>query len=57
MGYWKSWADFVDMGGRGFYVWASFGFVLALIVIELVMIRLRKQAALKASSELDKDHA
>jgi heme exporter protein D len=51
MGYWKSWADFVDMGGRGFYVWASFGFVLALLIVELMLIRARQQAALKAVSD------
>jgi heme exporter protein CcmD len=36
-----NWAEFFAMDGRGFYVWASFGAFLALIVIEIVMVRLR----------------
>lgn len=36
-----SWATFFDMGGRGFYVWGSFGAFLVLIVIEIIMVRLR----------------
>jgi heme exporter protein D len=36
-----NWATFFDMGGRGFYVWGSFGAFLLLIVIEIMMVRHR----------------
>ncbi|MEI6738270.1 MAG: heme exporter protein CcmD [Pseudomonadota bacterium] len=36
-----NWADFFSMGGRGFYVWGSFGAFLFCIIIEIVMVRLR----------------
>jgi heme exporter protein CcmD len=36
-----NWAEFFSMGGRGFYVWASFGAFLLLLVIEIVLVRLR----------------
>ena len=36
-----NWADFFSMGGRGFFVWGSFGAFLVAVIIEIVLVRLR----------------
>ncbi len=36
-----NWAEFFSMGGRGFYVWGSFGAFLGCVAIEIVMVRMR----------------
>ncbi len=36
--YWHSFADFLAMGGYGFYVWGSFGLTAAIMVIEPIMV-------------------
>ena len=33
---WASFADFISMGGRGGYVWGSYGVTVVCIVLELV---------------------
>ncbi len=48
--YWNSFADFVAMGGYGFYVWGSFGLTVAIMAVEPVLVgrRLKNtQARLK----------
>lgn len=48
--YWNSFADFVAMGGYGFYVWGSFGLTVAIMAVEPVLVRRRlknTQARLK----------
>ncbi len=40
-----NWAEFLSMGGRGFYVWGSFGAFLACVVIEIIMVRVRVNRA------------
>ena len=42
---WGSWADFWAMGGYGFYVWGSYGAVVAVIAIELWLLRARRSTA------------
>ena len=49
--WWKSWADFWAMGGHAFFVWMSFGALLAAIVVEMVSLRLRRKRALAAIEE------
>ena len=44
---WGSWSDFWGMGGYGLYVWGSYAVTAALIVVEVVMLRLRRRAALE----------
>jgi heme exporter protein D len=41
---WKSFADFIHMGGYGFYVWGSYFFTALCIAIELLVLRLRGKA-------------
>ncbi len=36
-----NWAEFFSMGGRGFYVWGSFGVFTVAIVLELVLLNRR----------------
>ena len=45
MGWAADWATFVDMGGRGGYVWGSVLVVLALLGAEGLQLVLRRRAA------------
>lgn len=45
---WNSWSEFFAMGGYGFYVWGSFGVTFACMVIELAILKSRRNAALRA---------
>ncbi len=41
---WNSWQAFLSMGGKGAFVWGSYGVTLVLVVLELVLLnRHRKQ--------------
>jgi len=40
-----NWAEFFSMGGRGFYVWGSFGVFALAIAIEIVLLRFRTARA------------
>jgi heme exporter protein D len=42
---WSSWAEFWSMGGRGSYVWGSYGLVAVLVVAEIIAVRLRGKQA------------
>lgn len=35
---WGSFSNFIDMGGRGFYVWGSYLITLICIVLELGLL-------------------
>ena len=45
--HWKSFSDFLAMGGYGFYVWGSFG-VTALIMLIEPLVAIRNQKTLIA---------
>jgi heme exporter protein D len=36
-----NWAEFFSMGGRGFYVWGSYGAFAIAIIVEIVLLRAR----------------
>ena len=36
-----NWAEFFSMGGRGFYVWGSFGAFALAVIVELLLLRSR----------------
>ncbi|WP_153130103.1 heme exporter protein CcmD [Dechloromonas hortensis] len=36
--HWNSFADFLAMGGYGFYVWGSFGATALIMAIEPIMV-------------------
>ncbi|MBK9217326.1 MAG: heme exporter protein CcmD [Pseudomonadota bacterium] len=55
---WQSMSDFFAMGGRGFFVWGSYGVSFALIVAELWLLRQRHRssfARLYSLQQLEKD--
>ena len=43
---WASWSDFFAMGGYAIYVWGSYGVAAGMIVVEIILLRGRKRAAL-----------
>ncbi len=45
---WASIDEFIAMGGYGFYVWGSYAVTVACIVLELVVIKARRNTALRA---------
>lgn len=56
--YWNSFADFLAMGGYGFYVWGSFGVTAAILIVEpIVAVRSRKSlvARLKRQARADRN--
>ena len=44
---WSSWSEFWSMGGYGFYVWMSFGAALAGVAVEVILLRLRHEQAMR----------
>lgn len=44
---WESWSAFWDMGGRGFFVWGSYGALLIALVAELLSLRSARNRALQ----------
>ena len=49
--YWSSWSEFWAMGGHAFFVWMSYGALLVAIVVEIVLLRIRRNRALTAIEE------
>lgn len=57
-----NWAEFFSMGGYALYIWAAYAVALAVIVIEVVLLMLRRRNILRflgrsrgASSPLGSD--
>jgi len=44
---WASWSDFLAMGGYALYVWGSYGVVFGLLVMEIVLLILRKRGIVR----------
>ena len=42
---WVSVSEFFAMGGKGLYVWGSYGVTFAVIAIEIALLALRRRAA------------
>ncbi len=40
---WASWNDFFAMGGYGLYVWGSYAVTLVLMVVEIILLAMRKR--------------
>lgn len=45
---WESWSAFWAMGGSAVFVWGSYGLFLALIIIELLSLRLGRKAVMRS---------
>ena len=41
MMYWSSFADFLNMGGYGLYVWGSYAVTVLILIIEVLRLRSR----------------
>ena len=44
---WNSFQDFWHMGGYALYVWGSFGLTAAIVVVEVALVRARRQRVLQ----------
>jgi heme exporter protein D len=44
---WGSVDAFLAMGGYGLYVWGSYGITLALLAIEILLVRKRRRDAIR----------
>jgi heme exporter protein D len=44
---WESWSAFWDMGGRGFFVWGSYGALAIAVIAELIALRSAQKRALQ----------
>jgi heme exporter protein D len=42
---WGSWDNFLRMGGYGFFVWGSYGMAMAILVIEVWQLKVRRRRA------------
>ena len=51
---WGSWSNFIDMGGRGFYVWGSYLITLLCIVLELGLLSSYKRTLLQRLTQMIK---
>ncbi|MDD5325808.1 MAG: heme exporter protein CcmD [Polaromonas sp.] len=51
--HWKSFGDFLHMGGYGLYVWGSYGVTLLVMSVEALMGRQRFWAARQAINNLE----
>lgn len=52
MMHWQSLGDFLAMGGRGAFVWGSYGLAAALIAFELWQLRRSRRASLARLAQL-----
>ena len=51
--YWNSFADFLHMGGYGFYVWGSFGVTALIMTLEPILVaRNRKTTIARLKHQL-----
>ena len=48
---WESWSAFWHMGGYAVYVWGSVGVTAALLVLEVLWVRMARAQALDAVCE------
>ena len=44
--YWSSFSEFAAMGGHAFFVWMSYGALLVAIVVESLLLVVRRRSAL-----------
>jgi heme exporter protein D len=52
---WESWSAFWDMGGRGFFVWGSYGALLVAVIAELIALKRARTRALQSLNDRDHD--
>ena len=42
-----NWGEFFAMGGRAWYVWGSYGMVLFIFIVEIMLVRHRRTNAIE----------
>ncbi|MCL4801923.1 MAG: heme exporter protein CcmD [Burkholderiales bacterium] len=47
---WQSLGDFLAMGGYALYVWGSYAVTVAVVALELALLRARAKAARRAAA-------
>jgi heme exporter protein D len=52
---WESWSAFWYMGGRGFFVWGSYGALALAVVAELIALKRSRTRALQFLNDRDHD--
>lgn len=50
---WNSWSDFFAMGGYGPYVWGAYLIALAVVIVELLLLRARRRNILRYLGDVD----
>lgn len=45
---WESWSDFWAMGGSAVFVWGSYGVFFGLIMMELLSLRMGRNAVMRS---------
>jgi heme exporter protein D len=53
---WESWSAFWGMGGRGFFVWGSYGALALAVIVELIALRAARKRALNEMNTSDARH-
>ncbi|TAG80984.1 MAG: heme exporter protein CcmD [Burkholderiales bacterium] len=48
---WESWSAFWSMGGRGFFVWGSYGALLIAVIAELIALKRARKRALACAED------
>ncbi len=46
------WAAFFDMGGRGLYVWGSYGVTVLVLAVEILLVRNKRRQTLQQLREM-----
>ena len=44
--------EFIEMGGHGAYVWSAYGITLAVLIINVWLVRAKRRSALRRAQEL-----
>jgi heme exporter protein D len=44
--------EFMEMGGHGAYVWSAYGITLAVLIINVWLVRAKLRSALRRAQEL-----
>jgi heme exporter protein D len=50
---WDSWSAFWSMGGRGFFVWGSYGALFIAVIAELIALKRARTRALDSINNHD----
>ena len=44
--------DFIQMGGDGAYVWSAYGITLAVLIVNILLVRARHRTALRRALKI-----